>query len=458
MSDDLNPDDPFEAGLGGRMHATADHLDGAGVTRASVAGRIGRPGTRRWRGVAVGVAAALVAALGLGAVARSTGDAQHVTTSGAATEDGSDCAPRSSVEIGWSELTQAQVEALHDAGLPTESTEADNRRLERVKVFHLTLAHLDALDAAGVPLTGEQIWYLGFQDPITGELTSDPRLGPDDEIVGTFALSPAQRQHLGNIPLDGDRLDVSLTGKQLRELESAGLGFTSDEWPDADELPHLAPLDARDQTAVVCPADPSQASSDTTEAASGPTTTIVAAAPDTTTSEATVHRSSTATTAPATTTVPAAGPATTTTLPKMEDLRPPAGWPQQVREEDMVEGEQLWGVYLHVLSSTGPQIDGHDRVSYAEDRWYEDMGVLAHAGYVASMTPLPCDTGAEHLVDQVEGFTPTDEDVFGVGIYFRTMADAEDFVDRFDGEVVAVSSVHATCVDAPQPGAGFQRD
>lgn len=74
MTHDPSPQDPFERDLSARMHAAADHVGGAGVTRRSVEARVAPASLRRRRSaVALSAAAAVLVLSGIGVAVAAGG-------------------------------------------------------------------------------------------------------------------------------------------------------------------------------------------------------------------------------------------------------------------------------------------------------------------------------------------------------------------------------------------------
>ena len=96
MTDHLTPDDPIDAELAARIHATADGIDGTGVTRARVDAAVAQRRRRTaWSRGVLGVAAAVLVIVGL-AVAGSIGgdgDTQRISSAAPSTSAPTTTAP-----------------------------------------------------------------------------------------------------------------------------------------------------------------------------------------------------------------------------------------------------------------------------------------------------------------------------------------------------------------------------
>ena len=221
MTDDQNPHDPFADRLGARMHAAADHIEGAGVTRAGVDAAIaGGRSPARSRALVIAVAAS-VALIGGLAVVHVVGDrgAQHLEAGATTTTDTAPdtvpCMPLSSEPLGWLRLTLGEAQALAHAGLLT----ADELAHRSAHAFLLTRAGLRVLpEHDGSPvgqqlfelsrLDQQQLHYLGEEPRLTWaqQVTMAHGFLPvltRDQVDGLFAAFP----DLQAVPAGGEPLD-----------------------------------------------------------------------------------------------------------------------------------------------------------------------------------------------------------------------------------------------------------
>ena len=197
MTEDLNPPDPFADRLGARMHAAADHLDGAGVTRAGVDAVIGdRRSPARSRALVIGVAASIALVAGLAALhVAGDHDAQHITagdpTTTAAGAVAHPCEPAMTEPVGWLRLTAAQAATLIDAGFLTSDQLAHTSQ----HAFLITRAGLRTLSSHDEGSIGEQLFHLGGLDEEQLDyLRQEPRLTWAQQVTMAHGFVPVLAQ------------------------------------------------------------------------------------------------------------------------------------------------------------------------------------------------------------------------------------------------------------------------
>jgi hypothetical protein len=194
VSDDAVPD-PFEQQLRADLHAAADQVDGAAVTRTGVVGAVARHRRRAVRGRALaGLAAAIALLVVLAAVWSSHDGPTEQVTAGAPTTTTAEpsCGGGSTGEpVGWFRLSAAQASALVDAGAITEA-EADGRAAHAVL---LDVADLAVISDPPIEPIGRQLFDLGYEDAAgLGLLRSEGRLTPEQEAAIDDGIAPVLDQ------------------------------------------------------------------------------------------------------------------------------------------------------------------------------------------------------------------------------------------------------------------------
>ncbi|HWJ96996.1 MAG TPA: hypothetical protein VNQ33_02485 [Acidimicrobiales bacterium] len=190
MTDDLTPGpfEAFDADVGERMHAAADHLDGAGVTRSGVAAAVDRRRRQRVRSraLAAGAAAAVAVVGGMAIVTRTDGHGPDRVISAASTTVPGPCAGGSIDDpVGWFRLTAGQAARLEEAGAITADQAADREQ----HAVLLTYRELQLLDDD--PDLDEQLFQLGYEDAAgIGYLRAEGLLTPRQEASVDDGLAP----------------------------------------------------------------------------------------------------------------------------------------------------------------------------------------------------------------------------------------------------------------------------
>jgi hypothetical protein len=139
---------------------------------------------------------------------------------------------------------------------------------------------------------------------------------------------------------------------------------------------------------------------------------------------------------------PALGPTTTTLAPT------------PISDADADEGDVVWAVVLDAFLVPQPGGGGTTDLHGAESRWFAAEERAAAAGYPSTLVPVACDGGATEALG-VEVVPPTDH-AYAVTVYFASSEAAEGASRSIEGDEDVVE-VGLTCIDAPDPGTGFQR-
>lgn len=193
-----DPDDALGEELGERLHAAADHLDGAGVTRAGVAAAVEHRRRQQVRSRAlIAAAAAAIAILGgLAAVNRTDGHGPDRLVTAATTTAPGPCADGSiDHPAGWFRLTADQATRLEDAGTISAGQAAERED----HAVLLTFRDLQAFDGDD-PDLDLQLFQLGYEDAAgidylraEGLLTSRQEASIDDGIAPVLVASQVDR-------------------------------------------------------------------------------------------------------------------------------------------------------------------------------------------------------------------------------------------------------------------------
>ncbi|MGN6692916.1 MAG: hypothetical protein ACTHN0_01960 [Aquihabitans sp.] len=169
MTDGRTPDLPdgddlagLGEDLGPRLHAAADHVDGAGVTRAGVLAAVDRRRRqqRRSRTLVASAAAAIAVVGGLAVVTRTDGHGpEHVESAATTTVPGACVDGSIDDPAGWFRLSSAQADRLLEAGTITAEQAAERED----HAVQLTFRDFEAFDDGDQDM-GKQLFQLGYED------------------------------------------------------------------------------------------------------------------------------------------------------------------------------------------------------------------------------------------------------------------------------------------------------
>jgi hypothetical protein len=236
VSDEAVPED-FERQLRTDLAAAADHVDGAGITRAGVADAAARHRRRTGRGRALAGLAAAVVLLVAFLVVRSgqDGPAQQVTAGApTTTTTTAGCGKGSTSDpAGWFRLSATQATALVDAGAITRA-EAAGRATHGVLLDYAALAVI--ADRRIEPFD-RQMLDLQYEDSAgLGLLRSEDRLTAEQEVAIDDGIAPVLDQaQVDRIFQQYPSLTAIAAGGQPFPTKRGDVSFAPS---DRIELPH----------------------------------------------------------------------------------------------------------------------------------------------------------------------------------------------------------------------------
>jgi hypothetical protein len=102
-------------------------------------------------------------------------------------------------------------------------------------------------------------------------------------------------------------------------------------------------------------------------------------------------------------------------------------WPPELASIE--HGDLVWAAYVAV-----------GLPSFDSPEWAEVEARLAAVGYEVSGGELACDVGAPEALGQ-------DPQTLGMAVYFASQADAQQFAELYEHEVVGVVEVQLLCLD-----------
>lgn len=483
MSDDPTPDPPqagdaFTEGLAERLHATADRVDGADVTRVGVTAAVDRTRHRqaRTRAAVVGIAAT-IAVLGGVAVATRTGEdpSEKLSTAGPGQSAETRCRgedlPVPTDPLGWFRLTDRQAEVLNDAGIIT----AAQARSGSLHIVLLTYEEMRALE--GTEPLGQQLFEVGQVDTelidglrSAGLLTADqeqtlaggtsPYL-TEEQAEWVFAQFPDRTAvSAGGGPMtttvgtsEGDQVIVPPDNTPLTVPERTEGTTPFDEWVEVLRSQGLLTPEQEAEAAAGRGFSLTVEQSAALQAywdsqAAGSTTTALAFAPS---GSAPVPPSTTSPCVPAddggATTTSSASSEATTTIAEATTTTTAVSTTVTTTAPVTAQGDGAWVVYLYVLSGLR-SADGS--ITPTDEEMSELMASpdtvegararaarLAAGGRTVQMSNLECDPGAAEAL----GLDP-ELGQRAVSVGFADLADAQAFADGLPDDLGASEPVY----------------